>query len=87
MQTIWKYEVPVIDRFEVPLPVGAVVLSVQCQRGTPCIWVQVNTNNPGMMRRFGVFGTGNPMPEVVGNYVGTFQLNNGTLVFHLYEMP
>lgn len=36
------------------------------------------------MRHFRIKGTGHAADDI-GDYIGTFQLNGGSLVFHLFE--
>jgi hypothetical protein len=33
-----------------------------------------------------MYGTGHDMPDDPGQYVGTFQMHGGALVFHLFEV-
>ena len=84
--TIWKYRVPIQDRFLLMMPAGAVVLKVDIQRGEPYLWALVNESMPAMDdRAFRLLGTGQPADDVnPRNYVGTFQMYAG-LVFHLFE--
>jgi hypothetical protein len=79
----WDYGV-----FELALPVAARVLCVQVQRGVPTVWARVNPAETEIVpRRFVVVATGAPAPsQNQGNYIGTFQLLAGDLVFHLFEM-
>ena len=86
MKTIYKYPLPVTDEFEVLLPVGARILTVQVQNDTPCLWAEVDAEQTVMASHaFNLFGTGHPVPAAPGTYLGTFQLREGRLVFHLYE--
>lgn len=39
---------------------------------------------PKIKRRFGMYGTGHTMPGTFAHYVGTFQMNGGEFVFHVY---
>lgn len=85
--TIWKYAVPVRGAFQLEMPRDARVLSVQIQNGEPQVWVVVDADAPTEMRAFRVFGTGHPIdasPDIM-RYVGTFQLYDCALVFHLFE--
>lgn len=86
-QTIWKYQVnPKITKFN--MPKGAEILTVQNQNGIPCIWALVNPENEEEERYFEVFGTGHDVPVDIGierKYINTFQLEGGSLVFHLFE--
>lgn len=88
MMTIHKFPVePGV--FTVALPRHARVLSVQTQKGHPVMWVYLD-DDPDLStkedRRFVAVGTGHNC-EVVRNmrFVGTFQLDGGELIFHLFE--
>jgi hypothetical protein len=86
MVKIYKYPVPVKDEFTVPLPVGAKVLSVQMQRRQPTIWALVETEAALQERRFAVRGTGHDAEGLqFEKYIGTWQMHDGDLVFHLFE--
>lgn len=86
MLSIWKYPFAVTDFFSLDMPQGAEVLCVQMQGAQPCIWARVNTEAVPKPRDFQIFGTGHDASDTEGSrYVGTFQLNGGALVFHLYE--
>ena len=81
---IWKYPVEATDSFLVEMPIGARILSVQVQRDEVCMWALVDPNAPTEGRRFNVYGTGHPIRRDPGEFVGTFQLRGGALVFHLF---
>lgn len=86
MTTIFKYPVEVTDVFTMDLPKGAVVLSVQCQGEAPQLWARVDPSAPLEPRTFRVFGTGHPVADDLSlEFVGTFQMLGGSLVFHLFE--
>lgn len=85
MKTIWKY-VTCWDAFALMMPRGAKVLSVQVQNGVPCIWALVDPVEPVEMRRFLLVGTGHEIECTDGlSFIGTFQMRDGELVFHLFE--
>jgi hypothetical protein len=67
------------------LPKDARILDVQVQNECPCMWALVNPNNETEYRRFYIYGTGHPMPDKLGDFIGTFQLHDGALIFHLFE--
>lgn len=70
----------------VEMPAGAEVLCVQTQRGQPFIWARVNPNATTSPRKFRTFGTMHPIdPSTIGKYVGTYQLEGGSLIFHVFE--
>lgn len=88
MITIYKYSFNVNDSIKIKMPKGAKILDVQTQMNTPCIWVEVDTKqNIQETRHFYVFGTGHPIdvPMSSLDYIGTFQLENGHFIGHLYE--
>jgi len=82
---IWKYEIPVTDEFELELPSNALVLCVQMQLETPCIWVKTSGTRETEKRKFTIIGTGNPFDARGLSYIGTFQQYMGALVWHLFE--
>jgi len=87
MITIWKYVIQTTDVQKIAMPVGADILTVQTQGGQPCMWVIVDTEVAKSVRTFEVVGTGNPMTERDDRqYIGTYQLHEGALVFHLFEI-
>jgi hypothetical protein len=86
MKTIYKYKI--VPHTELDIPFGSEFLSVQEQHGESVAWFLVDdTINRVMKRRvFNCYGTGHPVPDDPGKYLGTFQLNGGMLVFHLFEV-
>ena len=84
-KTIWKSEFPVQDRFELRMPAKAEILDVQAQRNIPCIWYTCDPDNDNENRKFLLVGTGHPMTHEKVSYIGSFQLFDGDLVFHLFE--
>lgn len=85
---IYKYTLSVTDLQVLSLPEGARLLTVQTQHGRPQLWALVNEKaSMTKHRKFATYGTGNPMPDGdPGNYIGTYQLNDATLVFHVFEV-
>ncbi len=87
MKTIYKYNVTLEDTFELKLPKGAQVLSVQEQYGDPVMWAVIDTEAPKEKRTFRLVGTGHPIdPELNLAFIGTFQLDHGDFVGHLFEI-
>lgn len=87
--TVWKYPLPVADDVSIGLPAGARPLSVQVQDGQPCLWALVDPSNPIEPRRFRIAGTGHPLwPDDLDSliHISTFQLHDGALVFHVFEV-
>lgn len=86
MLTVYKYPVQADDYFEVMMPAGAQVLTVQLQYGDAQMWALVNPDAPLRVYRFRLAGTGHPIRETNLTYIGTFQAMGGGLVFHLFEI-
>jgi hypothetical protein len=82
---IFKYPLPIDDEIEISMPDGSEILTVQPQKGTPCIWAIVDTDAPLTTRRLCLRGTGRTFKGNEGKYIGTQQIDNGALVFHLFE--
>lgn len=90
MLAVWKYPIPVADNFSVELPESAEILDVQVQGTQPCFWALVNPEEEKSYREFRLAGTGHTIKPMESPdslfYVGTFQLVNMGLVFHLFEV-
>ena len=85
MKTIYKYVIKCRDSFVQILPQGAKVIAVQTQQGQPVFWATVDTEQPPEPREFFVVGTGHNFDAESKTFLGTFQLEEGTLIFHLFE--
>lgn len=83
---IWKWQIEVTDRQTVMMPAGAKLLDVQMQNGKCCMWALCDQNAPKEPRYLATYGTGNPVPDNAGEYIATFQMCEGTLVFHVFEV-
>ena len=86
MTRIYKYAIETTDYQEITMPAGAEVLCVQTQHETPYIWARVDPDEQIFHRRkFSIFGTGHDITDDPGRYVGTYQIDGGVLIFHLYD--
>ncbi|TNF09438.1 MAG: hypothetical protein EP323_00270 [Gammaproteobacteria bacterium] len=85
MDSIWKFELEVIDEQLIKMPAGSLTLDVQVQNGKPCLWARVNPKIEKVKRRIITHGTGHQVPETTGDYIGSYQLQGGALVFHVFE--
>lgn len=90
MKTIFKYPLNV-GHNDVRMPATAQVLCVQAQRNVITLWAEVPVANgqgyepENETRTFVVYGTGRPIPNNPGRYIGTVQQLAGELVWHVYE--
>jgi hypothetical protein len=93
VKAIWKFSISdhlyqqgmVTDRPAIPMPKGAEILTVQVQRDEAQVWAIVDSDAPVEPRTLVIVGTGQPMPDDLGRYVGTWQAVGGHFVFHVFE--
>jgi len=85
--TIHKFPV-VPGRFKLSLPRGARILDVQMQHDEPQMWVLLDEDDFKTERQFFVMGTGHKIEGARYDdlrYCGTFQMQGGKLVWHVFE--
>lgn len=87
MKTIWKYPIRLGESFRIPN--SAEILCVQIQHGIPTLWAMVypdeKRRDETYCRAIEIFATGQSFVDAPRKYIGTFQLENGGLVFHVFE--
>lgn len=83
--TIWKWTLQVAGTQQVLMPRAAKLLSVQMQGEMPQLWALIDPAEPRESRTIRIIGTGYPIDGDPGDYVGTFQMSNGALVFHVFS--
>ena len=83
---IWKWLLEVTGTQVIGVPRGAKFLDVQMQGAACCLWALCEEDAPREARRIAIYGTGNPMPDEPGEYIATFQMAGGALVFHAFEI-
>ncbi len=88
MLEIWKYELlPITGApFLMNIPDGAEILHVDEQREEVCIWALVDIDATPVSRSFAIFGTGQSVADNPMKYLGTAKLDNGNLIFHVFEL-
>ena len=91
MKTIYKYPIKEIkSQFRIDISKGAKILTVQIQRGMPMIWAIIDTDQGETEDRiFRIIGTGHDIDledKEFLDYIGTFQMAEGNLVWHLFEL-
>jgi hypothetical protein len=82
---IWKFVLRITDEQHIEMPMGPEFLAVQFQGGQLCLWALVEPENALHPHRFYIVGTGNPMPDDFGLYIGTVQQPGLPLVWHVFE--
>lgn len=86
-KTIWKYELDITGVQSIQMPKDAEILCVQAQNGKPCLWALVNPVAEKETIGLFTYGTGHIVPTepYVHRYIGTYQLEDGALVFHVFS--
>jgi hypothetical protein len=86
-KTIWKFQLAIFDTQVIKVPLGSKLLTIQSQGGNACLWVLCDGNNPLIeQRKIALYGTGHLLPDKCGEYIATFQMGGGALVFHAFEV-
>lgn len=83
MRTVYKYPVTG-PRKTLTVPEGAVLRHVAVQDDIPCLWLEVETDNPTKQVTVSGYPTGYHLPEGL-YFLGTVLMHRGDLVFHLYS--
>lgn len=96
MITIWKFKLDMIDNneiviawkpvYELWIPVGAEFLSLREQYNEAEMWFKVDATANVEQRKFLIVGTGRKIKEKNAKFLGTFLLNQGSFVGHVFEL-
>lgn len=89
MLKVFKYNLPLDDYFKVDLPKGAKILCIDTQFTVPQMWALVDPDEAETeARRFRFAGTGHDITETPEQleFVDTFQMRDGNLIFHVFEV-
>lgn len=85
MESIFKYELGVTHEQIITMPAKAKLLSIQVQKGLVQLWALVDLNEPIKGRKIRTIGTGYQIHEYPGEYITTYQLEDGSLVYHVFD--
>ena len=89
MLTVFKYSVELNDYFTLNLPLRTKILNVDIQYNEFVLWALVNPEHlVTEQRRFRLAGTGHPIVEEATHleYINTFKMQDGALIFHVFEI-
>jgi hypothetical protein len=84
---IYRYRLDITDAPKVELPHRAQILSVGPSRDGSDqldLWALVDPDNELRVMEFRIVGTGNPMPDDYGTFIGTVAIHGGALVWHVF---
>lgn len=85
-RAVWKFPFHPAHPILIQMPKGAQVLSVQCQSDRPFLWAFVDPHAEREVRGFYAYEAGQTIESNdLGQFVGTFQMPGGHLVFHMWE--
>lgn len=84
MKQVWKF--PIQPGRGVEMPVGAEIISMQTQKGVPTLWAIVDPANSLEKVNIHVAGTGHNLPDNIERFIGTFQIDDGAFVFHVFVL-
>ena len=68
------------------MPEDAEILHVDEQYCNVFLWALVDVDAPLVSRSFAVFGTGEMLADNPMKHLGTAKLDNGNLIFHVFEL-
>ena len=86
MKSIFKYQLEVTGWQEVEIREGSKILCVQVQHGILCLWAMVDPHKSEMETvAIEIFGTGSTIPDGRRDYIGTAQMADGKLVWHVFK--
>lgn len=70
-RVIYKYQMPVLEKFSMTLPLGAEIIRMADRGGMFWLWAVINTDAPDEVRTFRAFKTGAKIPDGLSlRYVG-----------------
>ena len=83
MQRIWKYEIPLVEKFTLDMPYGKSIVKIDVVDGKPYMWAHSHGSNIPTEYGFELYPTGAEI-EQDRIYMGTFRIAD--VVFHLFEL-
>lgn len=88
MRTVWKFLPEPDGHFVTDLGLARPVLVAAQEPGylLPCLWVEHDDEALPVPEYYQCFGTGHPLPEDVGPFVGSAVCADGALVWHVYRV-
>ncbi|GAA1401847.1 hypothetical protein GCM10009613_60860 [Pseudonocardia kongjuensis] len=89
-QTIWRFEDRLAEHVTLTIPPSAEVLGIRTHRRRRRdieVWVRLNPEDPPEPRVLVAVGTGHPVPDDVGRFVGSVFFGDGdAFAFHFFEV-
>ncbi len=89
MNVIYKYQLPILEKFTLQLPKGAKILRVDVVEGVPNLWALVNKHAVEDERKFEMYKTGQDIGTDTDymKYLGNLKLFVGQeLCLYVFEV-
>jgi len=84
-KSIFKYEITINNYQVVMMPKNADILCTGVQYGKMCLWALVDPKAEKESRRIILKGTGHSIDGKNMKYIGTNQMMQGLLIWHIFE--
>lgn len=81
---IFKYPLKVTDVQTLEIHKNFIPLKIELQNGIPCMWCKINEEEPKIIVQFETIGTGHYFNGNNLCYIDSYQINNGTFVYHVF---
>lgn len=89
MTLIHKQQLTIKDTQTLILPFNSEILSVAQQKGALCIWYQFDPefrkDQGDEEVRIYIIGTGHPIPDPIGCFIGTVVMIGNPFVWHVFR--
>lgn len=88
MHTIYKYKLQTLHNQTIEMPVNSKILCAKKQGEDICLWALVEVVNRDIKEpvKLHIFGTGWDIENYEDlEYIGTFFVDSGTYVFHIFK--
>ncbi len=86
MKKVYKYPLGIKSSASIVMLKNTEILKLDLQNNQPCIWAIVDINQTEMKARtFRTYGTGQALEAHPGEYIDSYQVDDGKLVFHVFE--
>lgn len=82
MKVIWKFPLPMNGTIEIPI--GAEILDVQMQEGSPVLWAIVDPSAKKQQMNIYLVGTGQPLPDSLTKDKHMGSVQSGQFVWHVF---
>jgi hypothetical protein len=82
MRTVWKFPLEITDQQVIEVHGIPRVVLVAIQNGTPCIWMEMDTDERKVPMRLYIVGTGHSVPPFTQHVVSFL---DGRFVWHIYS--